>query len=126
MDPYEIEEALEYARDLLMSCESDVADPSFIESLLEMCRHKQGDVRKILQDNFMMNEAILRTMTMLNDALFGAIQSAEMKLDRRRKNVVPVTPKINRLVERRDIFSLICMLRAQGEKRLDAALALMR
>jgi hypothetical protein len=34
--------------------------------------------------------------------------------------------EIEVLVQTRDIFSLICMLRAQGDKRLESALALMR
>jgi hypothetical protein len=34
--------------------------------------------------------------------------------------------EIDTLVKRKDIFSLTCMLRAQGDKRLDSALALMR
>ena len=71
-----------------------------------------------------------------------AIETAEKTLERQQgKPKAQVSPpmssslapldgtnesKIDELVQRKDIFSLICMLRTHNEKRFDSALALLR
>ena len=148
MDPQEIIDATECARDLQRCCESDDADPSFVEGLLDICRSKQETVRKTLEEGLIkfddpsMVKPLHELMT-LNDSLLDAIDFAECRLKTNMKpapgphpnpypdshspiHVATGSLEIDILVKRKDVFSLICMLRAQGDKRLDAALALMR
>lgn len=148
MDPQDIEDANHCARDLRECCESNNA--SFAHDLLELCRSKQAMIVKTMQEGMIKiddpaMEAPLNELMILNDTLLDAIEIAERQLEN--KPVSPVPPvldsgpdsrpsvpfptatgslEIDVLVNRQDVFSLICMLRARGDKRLDSALALMR
>ena len=98
----------------------------------------------------------LEELFLVNDTLLDAIGTAKAKIQkakptRRRNDVTTPLParraqtgsvpretkpvqrrqttkslEIDSLVRKRDVFSLICMLRAQSDKRVDSALALMR
>jgi hypothetical protein len=87
-------------------------------------------------------ETPLNELMMLNDSLLESIQFAENQM-KQIASPIPISNsnsktdlslptfatgslEIDTLVDRKDIFSLICMLRAKGDKRLYSALALMR
>jgi hypothetical protein len=79
-------------------------------------------------------EGTTHELLTVNEILVDSIKMAEMHLDGEKKPKALDSPpppfqgslEIDALVQTRDIFSLICMLRAQGDKRLESALALMR
>jgi hypothetical protein len=77
-------------------------------------------------------EGMIHELVMVNEILVDSITMAEMHIEGEKKPPAVDTPptyvslEIDALVQTRDIFSLICMLRAQGDKRLESALALMR
>jgi hypothetical protein len=131
MDPQEINDAMECARHLQRRCGSDDEDPSLVEGLLETCRSKQHTVAQTLEMNTFDDQTLaakIHDLTTLNKDLCDAIRLAEDYL-KGKKKLAPsrLAPNIQTLVKRKDIFSLICMLRAaEDDKRLDAALALMR
>lgn len=66
---------------------------------------------------------------------FGSSTPSFLKIDRSAPVKIQMTPLVRRqttrsldieaLVRKKDVFSLICMLRAQSDKRLDSAIALM-
>ena len=145
MDRSEIEDATHCASDLRKCCEEN--NPSFAHELLELCRAKQTKIVSTMQNSMLKIddpaiEAPLNELMMLNDTLLESIKFAESQMKRIASPVqssnsnsrsdlsLPTfatgSLEIDTLVNRKDIFSLICMLRAQGDKRLDSALALMR
>jgi hypothetical protein len=153
MDRQEINDAIECARNLRECCDSN--NTSFAQELMELCREKQAKIVKTMQEGAIKMddptmEAPLNELMMLNDTLLEAIELASGKLKTESAQKAPSEPPlpidsvpdphgprpsmhaatgsldIDTLVNRKDVFSLICMLRAQGDKRLDAAMALMR
>lgn len=144
MDQQDIDDAIECARYLRVCCDSN--NVSFAAELLEICRTKQDTVRKTLEEGMIKFddpslEAQLNKLMLLNDELLDAIKFTEEQLGSKRAPgagfPVPLDPdspdlssyddpEIDSLVSRKDVFSLICMLHAKGDKRLDSALALMR
>lgn len=137
MNKQAIEDAKACAHDLRRCCESANADESFLQGLLETCRLKQTEVRRILEEGLMKFddptlEEMIHDLFMLNEILVESIRMAEVHIEGEKKPHAVDTPptfvslEIDALVQTRDIFSLICMLRAQGDKRLESALALMR
>ena len=136
-DPKEIEIIRGNTRDLRLSCQDEGVDASVLESLLEICREDQAKIQACLQSedppvDFM-------EMLALNELVVDAIKMGQKMVEGSKKKAPPssavsVTSKssktnlnldIGALVEKKDIFSLICILRAQSDQRLDAALALM-
>jgi hypothetical protein len=81
-------------------------------------------------------EGTIHDLVTANEILVDSIKMADEHLVGEKKPKAVDTPpfhngtggslEIDALVQTRDIFSLICMLRAQGDKRLESALALMR
>jgi hypothetical protein len=142
MDKQEFVETAASAHDLRICCRNDNADEDFLQILLETCRSKQIQVKKILEEglNDPNSEVTIDELVTVNASLLDSIKVAEGLLERRKRvaplPVPPVTkpfhpkphpgPGLDVLVQTRDIFSLICMLRAQGDKRLESSLALMR
>jgi len=143
MERKEIEEATECARQLRECCERNNA--SFVEEMLVVCRTKQAMIVKTMQEGMIKMadpamEAPLNELMILNDSLLEAIKLAEAQVKPKSVPTLPPAPdevrpfhhattgslEIETLVNRKDVFSLICMLRAQGDKRLESALALMR
>ena len=146
MDPQELEDAAMYARNLHKCCAKEHPDVSMVENLMKLCRSKHAAIVETLGktklDDPLLAEPVNELMR-LNDDLLDAVNTAEKDVDSRKKPaaIKPPVPgeemslpstvhrsglEIDSLVRKKDIFSLICMLRAQGDKRLEAALALMR
>ncbi|CAB9497604.1 expressed unknown protein [Seminavis robusta] len=111
-------------------------DASVLESLLDMCRADQQTV-KVALDKAMTDydpNVDLMELIGLNELVLEAVTLGEDTLkDARKKAAETPPPKsnstldldINGLIRKKDVFSLICILRAQSDQRLDAALALM-
>ena len=78
---------------------------------------EEADAIDNLEELFAVNDGICSAIEAGNDAL------KRERTSRRRSSMEG--PTIDVLVQNEDIFSLICMLRAPNEKRLQAALALM-
>jgi hypothetical protein len=156
MDKQEFVETAASAHDLRICCRNDNADEDFLQILLETCRSKQIQVKKILEEglNDPNSEVTTDELVSVNASLLDSIKVAEALLERKKRAApLPVPPvpqpfkptgsavfiettgsavlietnvEIDVLVQTRDIFSLLCMLRAQGDRRLESALALMR
>jgi len=151
----DVEEAKENSRSLRSLITSDDVDVGFLQTVLDMCRADQRRVAKGIEDAMLdesggadgEQEVDLEALIDLNVNILDAIESGEKVVEDNRKpaptnddddkDTKPQSKKKNKqdrnnldvedLVEKRDIFSLICMLRVhQNEKRLDAAMALMR
>lgn len=141
-DPKEVEAIRDNTRTLRMSCSDEGVDPSVLASLLEICREDQEKIQTCVQSDdppldFMeiisLNELVLDAIKLGQkmvegskkqapsvDAAASVAASAVTKSSKTNLNL-----DIGALVEKKDIFSLICILRAQSDQRLDAALALM-
>jgi hypothetical protein len=153
MDKQAIEETAACARELRICCKNENTDKSFLKGLLETCRSKQIQLKKTLEEGLMKfddpnSEGTIHELVTVNEILLDSIKMAETQLEGETKPApLPVPPvpdpfhpephpetgpgitrnlEVDVLVQTRDIFSLICMLRAQGDKRLESALALMR
>lgn len=132
----DIEDAKENARSVRSMIASERVDVGFLQTVLELCRADQERVARGIEDA--MNhqheeEADLEVLIDLNINLLDAIEmgervaiTGEQKPASVKKKVTSINLDVEDLVEKKDIFSLICMLRVQqSEKRLDAAYALM-
>ena len=171
MTAQEISEAKSFARELRGGCSQSSVDVSSLQSLLEVCKNLQKNVKKALEDAMKYDPSMvdLEELFTVNDVLLDAISTANAKIKPKEsrsststrraasgvvvsgsndvatplpssvrmqsapRETAPVSRRqttrsleIDSLVRKKDIFSLICMLRAQSEKRLDSALALMR
>ena len=143
MTAEDIEDAKENARSIRSMIASDNVDVGFLQTVLSMCRNDQKKVARCIQNAMNQDgggDADLEVLIDLNINILDAIESgekiAQAKIKSERKSIEdnrkPAAKKKNNLdveelVQKQDIFSLICMLRVQqNEKRLDAALALMR
>lgn len=131
MSREEIEDTKDTARSLRSIISSDDVDIGFLQTVLDMCRVDQKKVAREIEE--IMNqdgvETDLEVLIDMNNFILDAIESGERIASDNQK---PAPKKRNNLdvedlVENKDIFSLICMLRVQqNEKSLDAALALMK
>lgn len=140
LTPNEIEGMKENVRMLRSVCGDNTAvDPSVLESLLDCCKGDQQTV-KVTLDKAMTNEDAsvdLMELIGVNELVLDAIklgeetveatkQVAEVRRPRlKKKSSTTMDLDISGLIRKKDVFSLICILRAQSDQRLDAALALM-
>jgi hypothetical protein len=139
--PKEIEGMKENIRMLRSVCGDDTAvDASVLESLLDCCKADQQTV-KIGLEKAMTNEdqsVDLMELIGLNELVLDAVKLGEDTIEATKKKAAEQQPQptpqksnpnmdldINGLIRKKDVFSLICILRAQSDQRLDAALALM-
>lgn len=144
LTPHEIEVMRENVRMLRSVCRDDTAvESSFLESLLDVCRGDQQAVRVALDKAMNGEDAEVDLMLLIeiNDIVVDAVDLGEKTLLSARKKEEEAVPQpqqpqgpkssntldldINGLIRKKDVFSLICILRAQSDQRLDAALALM-
>ena len=125
--------AKENYKALLLAAGDRNVDHSYVRQLVEICKADQEKLQRKLSQALEESDvdANLEELFALNDGICSAIEAGEQALKRvaepsssRKKSLEG--PTIELLVENEDIFSLICMLRAQNEKRLAAALALMK
>jgi hypothetical protein len=134
MTPAEIEYARDDARSLTqMSHQNDdTIDLQFVESLLEICAMAKSRVTAAIElacDNDLLGET--DELLELNDELYHAIQDGEITRQRVSQKKPAVAEEHNDIeleafIEQKDVFSLICMLRAQqSDRRLGAALAIL-
>ena len=126
-----LETARENSRTLQSICrqgQEGTVDPSILEYYLSMCTQDQERISSSSVGNMDIDK--VEKVLAVNDMLLTAIEvGQEYKKQFQKK---PASSKKNdslaiaSLVAKKDIFSLICMLRAQDEnQRLEAALALM-
>ena len=139
-DPKEIEAIRDNTRTLRMSAADEGVDASVLQSLLEICRADQAKIQACLQSedppvDFMemlaLNELVVDDIKMGQKMIEGmkkkapASTAAAAAVTSSKSSKTNLNLDIGALVEKKDIFSLICILRAQSDQRLDAALALM-
>ena len=138
------EKAIEDAKENAHSARSMIAsgnvDLDFLQTMLDLCRSEQRIVAQAIEDAMFHEEinADLGVLIDLNNNILDVLEAGDRMIgktnryDDQYSNVIPPPTKTNNLdveelVEKRDIFSLICMLRVQmNEKRLDAVYALMK
>ena len=135
--------AKEHTTALLLSASMSSVIPSndeatdinvdYIRNLIDCCKNYQTMLQGKLSEFFQENtDATDHHMELfgLSDDICSAIEAGEKALKREeektQKTKVAEGPTIELLEANRDVFSLICMLRAANEKRMLAALALMR
>jgi hypothetical protein len=103
-------------------------DPDFLEHYLSTCVQDQTRIKHSSIESI--DIAIVDKVFVVNDILLAAIEEGNSFKDELPRKPAPSrieSPVIASLVAKKDIFSLICMLRAQqDDQRLGAALALMR
>jgi len=103
-----------------------------LAEMLEACKKDQEALQLKLNHALEQSDSIenLEELFGVNDGICTAIElgtSAVKRAKERMKKKKKVEgPTIELLVENEDVFSLICMLRAANEKRLEAAIALMK
>lgn len=127
--PDEVEDFKDNARQLRKMCDTGEGEPSI---LLELCRNNQKKVKNALEGAAKFEQFIdWGELTSLNDIILDAISTASKVINDQKKPPAMAaertqSQKMGSMIDNKDIFSLICMLRAHGERRLDAALALMK
>ena len=142
----EIEETKENARTLRSLVGSSDVDLDFLNTVLSMCRADHRKVSKVIEDAMLSGEnsesVNIEALIDLNSNILDAIEAGESKIPGKTEEPMNEKPEARRksgvnrkridldvqdLVNKRDIFSLICVLRVhQDEKRADAAMALVR
>ena len=98
---------------------------------MEYCKKDQkaleGKLCNVLDEE---NADLTMELVRMNDEICIAIEAGKdalkLKMERTKKKKTAEGPTIELLEKNRDVFSLICMLRAPNEKRMQAALALMK
>ena len=134
--------AKEQTKELLLSASSVISskdeediNADYIENLMEYCKKYQAMLEEKLSDFFQENSDATETdhvveLLTLSDEIASAIDAGNEALkceeERTKKKMAAEGPTIELLKANRDVFSLICMLRAASEKRMLAALALMK
>lgn len=120
------------SQDLQAAARAKEVDGDYIRHMLEVCKKDQEKLQLKL-NNALENPDGMQNLEQLftvNDELLSAVNAGKEALKRekkkKQKQKVLDGPTIELLVQNEDVFSLICMLRAPTEKRLSAALALMR
>ena len=124
--------AKENYRTLLLAAGDKKVEYSYIQELLSICIADQETLKRklssALEDGNLVDN--LEELFSVNDGICSAIEAGEKLLKTATKKTTKKKPlegpTIELLVDNEDVFSLICMLRAQNEKRLAAALALMK
>jgi len=154
-DPAELETIKENTRTIRSLCSDEKAevDASLLQSLLDYCREDQAKVQACLEsddpqvdlmelltlneltlDAIKMGEKVIQGLTKKPSAATPASANVSASASAATSTSTPTSVKssksnlnldIGALVEKKDIFSLICILRAQSDQRLDAAMALM-
>jgi len=125
--------ARENSEKLRSASSLDDVDTVYVTELLESCHRDQERLQEKLSAALEEADAIenLEELFRVNDGICSAIETGkdtvkrEKELAKKKKKKVD-GPTIDLLVDNEDVFSLICMLRAPNEKRLQAALALMK
>jgi SPRY domain len=138
LTPFEIEAMKENVRMLRSASRDDAeVDASVLESLLDCCRADEQTVKVALDKAMTDEDANVDLMELigLNELVLEAVHSGEKALETARKRAAEAPAAksssnaldldINGLIRKKDVFSLICILRAQSDQRLDTALALM-
>jgi hypothetical protein len=134
-----IEDAKENAHSARRMISSGNVDLDFLQTVLDLCRTEQQIVAQAIEDAMFHDEinADLGVLIDLNNNILDVLENGDRMIGKTNRydekyNVKPSPAKTNNLdveelVDKHDIFSLICMLRVQmNEKRLDAAYALMK
>jgi hypothetical protein len=120
------------SRTLVEVCKGNDIEKVYVRKLLDCCKQDQTKLQVRLSTALEEPDPVdnLEELFGLNDAICSAIEAARNALkrdkERTRKKQITDGPTIGLLVENQDVFSLICMLRAPNEKRLQSALALMK
>lgn len=120
------------AKDLQAASRQREVDGDYLRHMLEACKRDQETLQVKLNNALENADGVenLEQLFSANDELVSAINAGKEALQRekkkKQKQKVLEGPTIELLVENEDVFSLICMLRAPTEKRLSAALALMK
>eukprot|EP00536_Pseudo-nitzschia_multiseries_P005081 jgi/Psemu1/318558/estExt_fgenesh1_pm.C_920001 len=104
-----------------------------VRKLMESCANDQetlqGKLRKVLEED-VDAAGHIQELVQLNEEILTAMEAGKVALKREKERIkrtkVAEGPTIYFLEENKDVFSLICMLRAPNEKRMQAALALMK
>ena len=125
--------AKEHTSALRLASDANEIKASYIRNLTECCKKYQvtlqGKLSEFFQENTDATDHLMELFG-LSDEICAAIEAGEEALkceeERTKKKKVAEGPTIELLEANRDVFSLICMLRAANEKRMLAALALMR
>ncbi|KAL3922924.1 MAG: hypothetical protein SGILL_001946 [Bacillariaceae sp.] len=119
-----------HSNSLLEASKARDVDFGLVRTLLDNCKKDQEKLQVKLSTALEEADAIdnLEELFAVNDGICSAIEAGNDALKKekakgRKKSMEG--PTIEVLVQNEDIFSLICMLRAPNEKRLQAALALM-
>lgn len=107
--------------------EGDV-DPEFLDYYLSMCKEDHSRISSNTMEGI--DSQVVEKAFAVNDMLLVAIEKGKEFKENFERKPPPTrdddSPAIASLVAKKDIFSLICMLRAQqDDQRLEAALALM-
>ena len=141
--PKDIDFMKDNIRMLRSVCEDHAAvDASVLENILDCCKADQQAVQVALEKAMTNEDSSVDLMELigLNELVMDAIKLGEELIQSSVKKAVeqqqqqPRLQKkantamdldINGLIRKKDVFSLICILRAQSDQRLDAALALM-
>jgi hypothetical protein len=131
----EIPIAKEHAAALLKASNQSDVDHQTIREMLETCKADQEKLQLMLSNALEHADAIdnLEELFSVNDGICSAIEAgneamkrAKVQVKQDRKKNSSAGPTIGLLAENEDIFSLICMLRAPNDKRVEAAFALMK
>jgi hypothetical protein len=127
----QMEESKTAARNLWDVAASPDKDYGLLDSLIDTCKREQVRIQKWI-NIALIQEGDVSQLIALSENISNAVEVGDEAF----KNAPlkpPPTPQpsnsldIERLVEKQDIFTLICTLRAQqSSRRLDATLALMR
>ena len=131
LSDHDIEDAKENARSVRGIMASDNVDFGYLQTVLDVCRSDQRKVAKAIEDSMFQDEieTDLSILIDLNNNILDVIETGERVVNSNKKPTPAKTSNLDveELINKKDIFSLICMLRVQmNEKRLDAAFALMK
>ena len=124
--------AKENYKTLLMACGKKRIDSLYVKDLVELCISDADKLERELEAKLTDESASDKVVTLLeliseiNDAIDTGKRSLKRAKESSKSKPQSEGPTIELLVQNQDVFSLTCMLRAQNEKRLAAALALMK
>ena len=115
-----------------MACGKKRIDSLYVKDLVELCISDADKLERELEAKLTDESASDKVVTLLeliseiNDAIETGKRSLKRAKESSKSKPQSEGPTIELLVQNQDVFSLTCMLRAQNEKRLAAALALMK
>ena len=134
-----IDDAKENAYSARRMMASGDVDFDFLQTVLNLCRTEQQIVAQAIEDTMFHDEinADLGVLIDLNNNILDVLETGDRMVCKTNRYDEQYHAKssaakttnldVEELVDKRDIFSLICMLRVQtNNKRLDAAYALMQ